>query len=138
VTATVNVAANTNLTLSPNTKQIELYGQDVVTVNGGATTLSGNVTAGAKVVLNTNLVGTGTLVLDDAVDADGTVTQSSGEINGSVAAGVNIGVNGTGSAYPGLSIKALPQNDTLKIDNPASFAGNLLINCGEFHPATSV
>jgi len=130
VTATVNVAANTNLTLNPNTKQSELYGQDVVTVNGGITTLSGNVTAGEKVVLNTNLVGTGTLVLDDAVDADGTVTQSSGEINGSVAAGVNIEVNGTGSADPGLNIKALPQNDRLKIDAPASFAGNLLINVG--------
>ena len=130
LSAVVNVAANTNLTLNPNTKQSELYGQDAVTVNGGTTTLSGNVTAGAKVVLNTNLVGTGTLVLDDAGDADGTVTQSSGEINGSVAAGVSIEVNGTGSARPDLGIKASPQNDTLKIDTPASFAGNLRLNVG--------
>ena len=125
LSATVNVAAGTNLTLNPDTKQSELYGQDVVTVNGGTTTLSGNVTAGAKVVLNT-----GTLVLDAASDADGTVTPSSGEINGTVAAGVTIQVNGTGSARPDTGPKALPQNDTLKIDDPASFAGNLLINAG--------
>ncbi len=130
LSAVVNVAANTNLTLNPSTTQSELYGQDSVTVNGGTTTLSGNVTAGAKVVLNTNLVGTGTLVLDDAHDADGTVTSSSGEINGIVAAGVTIQVNGTGAADPYLGSKALPQYDTLKIDDPASFAGKLLINTG--------
>ncbi len=130
LSATVNVAAGTNLTLNPNTTQSELYGHDAVTVNGGTTTLSGNVTAGANVVLNTNLAGTGTLVLDDASDADGTVTPSSGEINGSVAAGVTIQVNGTGGADPYLGTKALPQDDTLKIDDPASFAGNLLINVG--------
>lgn len=130
LSAVVNVAANTDLTLNPYTTQSELYGQDSVTVNGGTTTLSGNVTAGAKVVLNTNLAGTGTLVLDDAHDADGTVTYSSGEINGTVAAGVTIQVNGTGGADPYLGTKASPQDDTLKIDNPASFAGNLLINTG--------
>lgn len=70
-----------------------------------------------------------TLVFDDAVDADGTVTQSSGEITGSVAAGVTIQVNGTGGANPALN-KPSPQNDTLKIDNPASFAGSLLLNVG--------
>ncbi len=130
LSATVNVAPGTNLTLNPSTTQSELYGEDVVTVNGGTTTLSGNVTAGAKVVLNTNLVGTGTLVLDAASDADGTVTASSGEINGTVAAGVTIQVNGTGSADTDLGTKASPQSDTLKIDDPASFAGNLLINTG--------